>query len=96
MKGCNGWIRYGETLPKRASSSNVNTTQTTENCLTKNALKKYLESITLLIFIDSFNPLLVHIFNMKNGITPEIAHKAISALYSSIFAYWVLNKVLNL
>ena len=87
MKGCNGWIRYGETLPKRASSSNVNTTQTTENCLTKNALKKYLESITLLIFIDSFNPLFVHIFNMKNGITPEMAHKAISALYSSIFAY---------
>ena len=32
-------------LPKRASSSKVNTTQTTENCLTKKALKKYLESI---------------------------------------------------
>ena len=49
MKGCKGWIKYGDTLPKRASSSNVNTIQTTENCLTKNALKKYLESIILLM-----------------------------------------------
>ena len=38
--GFKGWIKYGDILPKRASSSNVKTTQTTENCLTKNALKK--------------------------------------------------------
>ena len=38
--GFKGWIRYGDTFPIRESSSNVNTTQTTENCLTKKALKK--------------------------------------------------------
>ena len=30
-KGFKGWIKYGETLPKRVSSSKVKTTQTTEN-----------------------------------------------------------------
>ena len=38
----------------RESSSKLKTTQTTENCLTKNAHKKYLESITSLMFMDSF------------------------------------------
>tara|TARA_Y100001933_G_scaffold240792_1_gene266643 strand:- start:556 stop:999 length:444 start_codon:yes stop_codon:yes gene_type:complete len=94
--GCKGCIRYGDILPNRASSSKVKTTHTTENCLTKKALKKYLESIMLLIFMDSFKPLFVQIFNMKKGIIPEIAHKAISTLYSSIFEYWVFNKVENL
>jgi hypothetical protein len=71
----------------RESSSKLNTTQTTENCLTKKAHKKYLESIILLIFMDSLRLLLVHIFNMKNGIIPEIAHNAISTRYSNIFEY---------
>tara|TARA_B100000886_G_scaffold41359_1_gene25451 strand:- start:497 stop:811 length:315 start_codon:yes stop_codon:yes gene_type:complete len=50
--GFNGWIRYGDTFPNRESSSKLNTTQTTENCLTKKAHKKYLESIILLMFMD--------------------------------------------
>ena len=95
-KGFNGCIRYGEILPKRASSSKVKTTQTTENCLTKKALKKYLESIILLKLIDSFKLLFVHILSMKNGIIPDIAHKAISTLYSNIFEYWTFNKVTSL
>ena len=69
---------------------------TTENCLTKKALKKYLESIILLKFMDSLRLLFVHIFNMKKGITPEIAHNAISTLYSNIFEYWTFNKVIIL
>ena len=72
------------------------TTQTTENCLTKNALKKYLESITLLKLIDSFKLLFVHILSMKKGIIPDIAHKAISTLYSNIFEYCTFNNVNNL
>ena len=93
FKGC---IIYGDIFPKRTSSSKVKTTQTTENCLIKKALKKYLDSITLLKFIDSFKSLLIHIFSMKKGITPEIAHKAISTLYSNIFEYCTFNKVIIL
>jgi hypothetical protein len=85
--GFNGWIRYGDIFPKRVSSSKLNTTHTTENCLTKKADKKYRESIISLIFIDSFRPLFVHMFNMKKGIIPEIAHNAISTLYSNMFEY---------
>jgi hypothetical protein len=43
--GFKGWIKYGDTFPERESSSKLNTTQTTENCLTKKAHKKYLDSI---------------------------------------------------
>ena len=91
--GFNGCIRYGDTLPIRESSSKLNTTQTTENCLTKKAHKKYLESIISLIFIDSLRLLLVHMFNIKKGIIPDIAHNAISTLYSNMFEYWTFNKV---
>ena len=94
--GFSGWIRYGDTLPIRESSSKLNTTQTTENCLTKKAHKKYLESIISLIFKDSFRLLLVHMFNIKNGMIPEIAHNAISTLYSNMFEYWTFNKVIIL
>jgi hypothetical protein len=71
----------------RESSSKLNTTQTTENCLTKKAHKKYLDNITSLMFIESLRLLFVHMFNMKNGIIPEIAHNAISILYSNMFEY---------
>jgi hypothetical protein len=91
--GFKGWIRYGDIFPKSESSSKLNTTQTTENCLTKKAHKKYLESMILLMLIDSLRLLLVHIFNIKKGIIPDIAHSAISTLYSSIFEYWTFNKV---
>ena len=80
-------IKYGDTFPIREPSSKLNTTQTTENCLTKKAHKKYLESITSLIFMDSLRLLFVQIFNMKKGIIPEIAHNAISTLYSNMFEY---------
>ena len=82
-----GWIRYGDNLPIRESSSKLNTTQTTENCLIKNAHKKYLESIISLMFMDALRLLFVHMFNMKKGIIPEIAHNAISILYSNMFEY---------
>ena len=75
------------------SSSKLNTTHTTENCLTKKAHKKYLESITSLMFMDSFRLVFVQMFNMKKGIIPEIAHNAISTLYSNMFEYWTFNKV---
>ena len=91
--GFNGWIKYGDTFPNRESSSKLNTTQTTENCLTKKAHKKYLESIILLMFIDSLRLLFVQIFNMKKGIIPEIAHNAISTLYSNMFEYCTFSKV---
>ena len=91
--GFNGCIRYGETLPIRESSSKLNTTQTTENCLTKKAHKKYLESIISLIFMDSLRLLFVHMFNIKKGIIPEIAHNAISTRYSNMFEYWTFSKV---
>ena len=91
--GFKGWIKYGDTFPIRESSSKLNTTQTTENCLTKKAHKKYLESNTSLMFIDSFKLLFVQMFNMKKGIIPEIAHNAISTLYSNMFEYWTFNKV---
>ena len=90
FKGC---IRYGDIFPIRASSSKLKTTQTTENCLTKKADKKYLESITSLMFIDSLRLLFVHMFNMKKGIIPDIAHNAISTLYSNMFEYWTFSKV---
>ena len=93
FKGC---IKYGETFPIRESSSKLNTTHTTENCLTKKAHKKYLDNMISLIFIDSFRSLFVHMFNIKNGIIPDIAHNAISALYSNIFAYWTFNSVIIL
>ena len=85
--GFKGWIRYGETFPIRESSSKLNTTQTTENCLTKKAHRKYLDNIMLLMFMDSLRLLFVQMFNMKKGIIPEIAHNAISTLYSSMFEY---------
>tara|TARA_B100000886_G_scaffold330221_1_gene280426 strand:- start:346 stop:756 length:411 start_codon:yes stop_codon:yes gene_type:complete len=91
--GFKGWIRYGDTFPRRESSSKLNTTQTTENCLTKKAHKKYLDNKTSLILMDSLRLLLVQIFNMKKGIIPEIAHNAISTLYSNMFEYWTFNKV---
>ena len=93
FKGC---IRYGDTFPIKESSSKLNTTQTTENCLTKNAHKKYRESIISLIFIDSLRLLLVHMFNIKKGIIPEIAHNAISTLYSIMFEYCTFSKVMIL
>ena len=91
--GFKGWIRYGDTFPKRESSSKLNTTQTTENCLTKKAHKKYLDSMISLKFIDSLRLLVVHMFSMKKGIIPEIAHNAISILYSNMFEYWTFNNV---
>ena len=45
------------------------------------------------MFIDSLRLLLVQIFNIKKGIIPEIAHNAISTLYSNMFEYWTFNKV---
>ena len=77
----------------RESSSKLNTTQTTENCLTKKAHTKYLESKTSLMFMDSLRLLFVQMFNMKKGMIPEIAHNAISTLYSIMFEYWTFNKV---
>ena len=91
--GFKGWIKYGDILPKRESSSKLNTTQTTENCLTKKAHTKYLESIISLIFMDSLRLLFVHIFNIKKGIIPEIAHNAISTLYSIMFEYCTFSRV---
>ena len=43
--------------------------------------------------MDSFRLLFVQMFNMKKGIIPEIAHNAISTLYSNMFEYWTFNKV---
>ena len=91
--GFKGWIKYGDTFPISESSSKLNTTQTTENCLTKKAHKKYLESNVSLMLMDSFRLLFVQMFNMKKGIIPEIAHNAISTLYSNMFEYWTFNKV---
>ena len=91
--GFKGWIKYGDTFPIRESSSKLNTTQTTENCLTKKAHKKYLESNTSLMLMDSFRLLFVQMFNIKKGIIPEIAHNAISTLYSNMFEYWTFNNV---
>jgi len=91
--GFKGWIRYGDTFPIRESSSKLNTTHTTENCLTKKAHKKYLESIISLMPNDSLRLLFVQMFNMKKGIIPEIAHNAISTIYSYMFEYWTFNKV---
>ena len=48
------------------------------------------------MFMDSFRLLFVQMFNMKKGIIPEIAHNAISTLYSNMFEYWTFNKVVIL
>ena len=72
------------------SSSKLNTTKQQKTVLQK-AHKKYLESITSLMFIDSLRLLFIHMFSMKKGITPEIAHS--TPTYSNMFEYWTFSKV---